>query len=60
MKFGGRRRSQYSHFLFVASVTTVSAKYPKIVNDAIVDDGECAWDKLLAIFQINLRVFDTN
>lgn len=29
----------YSHFLFVASVTTVSAKYPKIENDAILDDG---------------------
>ena len=34
--------------------------YPNIDSDAIVDDGGWVWDKLLAIFQINLRVFDTN
>jgi hypothetical protein len=30
---------EYSHFLFVASVATASAMYPRIENDVILDDG---------------------
>lgn len=56
----GRDFIAYLHFLFVASVTTVSAKYPKIESDAILDDGEWLCDKLLAIFQLNSRVSDMN